>query len=284
MEIIKSLAEINFETIFLAFNTAFKDYEMQVNNEELQTLLQRRGFVPELSFAAFRNDKIISFTFNGIGTFNGVKTAYDTGTGTIKEFRGKGLASKIFQHSIPFLKRTGISQYLLEVLQHNPKAVSVYQKQGFQVSREFNYYVEKMENIKIRAKTPNPEFQIKSIDLATAQSKTDFFDFYPSWQNSFESIFRKPWNFIVLGAFKKEKLLGYCILEPDSGDITQIAVDKSFRRKGIATLLLSEMVKLNRFHSIKIINTEIDCESINGFLQYHSIPLRGKQFEMIKIL
>lgn len=282
MEIIKSLKGIDFDLIFDSFNKAFKDYEMQVNKSELQTMLQRRGFIPELSFAAFKKDKIISFTFNGIGTFNGKKTAYDTGTGTIEEFRGQGLASRIFQYSIPFLKEAGISQYLLEVLQHNSKAVSVYQKLGFQVNREFNYFVEKMENIKIQSKTPKTEFKIKSIDLATAQSSLDFFDFNPSWQNSFESIFRNPGNFIVLGAFKEEKMLGYCFLEPNSGDITQIAVDKNFRRNGIGTLLLNEIVKQNRHHSIKFINTDVDCEAVNRFLQYHSIPLRGKQFEMIK--
>lgn len=281
---IKSLKGINFESIFQAFTTAFNDYEMQVNKAQLQTMLQRRGFVPELSFAVFENDKIISFTFNGIGTFKGLKTAYDTGTGTIKEFRGKGLASKIFQHSIPFLKVTGIPQYLLEVLQHNVKAVSVYKNIGFRVSREFNYFSQKCEDLKLPANSTSQDFRVKTVDLTEIKMLSDFMDFNPSWQNSFESIFRKPEDFIVLGIVNNQKILGYCIFDPISGDVTQIAVHKKYRRNGIGTLLINEMEKLNRHHSIKIINTEIDCESINGFLQYHSISLRGKQFEMIKIL
>ena len=109
---------------------------------------------------------MVSFTLNGIGSFGGIKTAYDTGTGTIENFRGQGLATKIFQHSVPSLKEAGISQYLLEVLQHNLKAVSVYKKQGFLVSREFNYFVEKMENVKIQSKTIIHKIHIKRINLA----------------------------------------------------------------------------------------------------------------------
>ncbi len=94
-------------------------------------MLSRRGFVPSLSFGIFEGDKLISFTLNGIGQFNGEKTAYDTGTGTIKEYRGRGLASKIFTDSLPFLKQAGVSQYLLEVLQHNTNAVGVISKTRF---------------------------------------------------------------------------------------------------------------------------------------------------------
>lgn len=282
MTTIKSLKGISSEKKFQAFSEAFKDYEMQLNQQELLTMLTRRGFVPELSFAAFENNKIISFTFNGVGFFNGIKTAYDTGTGTIKEFRGKGFATKIFQHSIPFLKESGVTQYLLEVLQHNSKAISVYEKQGFKVAREFNYFTQKTEGIKIYSKTTNPEFRLQTIDFSDVEKRTFFFDFNPSWQNSFESISRKPEDFIFLGVLKKQELLGYCILEPNSGDITQIAVHKKHRRKGIGTLLLKEILKLNRHHSLKVINSEINCESMNGFLNANSISLRGTQFEMIK--
>ena len=284
METIKSLRGISFDHLFEAFQEAFKDYEMQLNKVQLQTMLRRRGFVPELSFGACINKKIVSFTFNGIGTFNGLKTAYDTGTGTLKDYRGQGLASQIFKHSIPFLQDAGIEQYLLEVLQHNTKAVSIYTKQGFAVSREFNYFMQNNDTIQFYAKSADDNIYIKPIDLAQAEQSTHCWDFEPAWQNSFESIQRKPEDFKVLGAFKGKKLVGYAILEPNSGDVTQIAVDKSHRRKGIGTLLLKETLKFNRHDSVKIINTETSCESITGFLLANHIPVKGKQFEMIKKL
>jgi hypothetical protein len=100
---IKSLKGIHFDRIFKAFNAAFQDYEIQLDKAELQSMLERRGFVSDLSFAVFNDDEIVAFTLNGIGTFNSMETAYDTGTGTgtIEEFRGQGLASQIFEYSIP---------------------------------------------------------------------------------------------------------------------------------------------------------------------------------------
>ena len=94
---IKSLSNISFDELFGAFEQAFADYEIQLNKAELMTMLKRRGFNPELSFAVFDGDKIVSFTCNGIGDFNGTPTAYDTGTGTLKDYRGRGLATRIFE-------------------------------------------------------------------------------------------------------------------------------------------------------------------------------------------
>jgi len=278
---IKSLKNVSFDVIFEGFSQAFAKYDMQLNKEELLIMINRRGFVAELSFGAFVNDKMVSFTFNGIGSFNGLKTAYDTGTGTIEEYRGQGLASKIFAYSVPFLKKQGITQYLLEVLQHNTKAVSVYSKAGFKVSREFNYFVEEQKNIKFYSKAVSNAYSIKQTEL-NQKLMTEFFDFNPSWQNSFDAILRKPDDFKVIGAFKEQELIGYCVFEPNSGDVTQIAVNKEHRRKGIGTNLLKEAIKLNLHDSVKLINSEIDCESINEFLKSNSMLQKGKQFEMIK--
>ncbi|MCD4677758.1 MAG: GNAT family N-acetyltransferase [Desulfobacula sp.] len=284
MKTIKSLEKISFNSLFIAFNEAFTDYEIQLNKDELRTMLDRRGYVSKLSFGAFEDEKIIAFTLNGIGLFNGVKTAYDAGTGTIKEFRGQGMASKIFKYSLPFLKEAGVSQYLLEVLQHNTKAVSVYKKLGFKITREFNYFKQNNKNISLNSSGIHPEYNLQKTDLSLNKLMIEFWDFIPSWQNSFETIFRKIDDFKIIGAYKGLELIGYCIIEPGSGDITQIAVDKEYRRKGIASVLLKEALKFNQYSSIKVVNTELDCRPITEFLRKNAIPLKGRQFEMIKQL
>ena len=284
MESIKSLDSLSFESLFTAFNKAFSDYEIQVNREELSVMLSRRGFVPALSFGLFEDDNLIAFTLNGIGEFNGEKTAYDTGTGTLKEYRGKGLASKIFTDSLPFLKKAGVTQYLLEVLQHNTSAVSVYKKLGFTVSREFNYFTQLGSSVNVPLKKQPLAYSIGELSLERRSEFVSFCDFVPSWQNGFEAILRRKEDFKIFGAFKGTEVVGYCIFEPTSGDVTQIAVDRKHRRQGIASALLSEALKYNRHDSVKVINTEISCESITAFLNSCGIPLKGMQFEMIKKL
>ncbi len=282
---IKSLANISFDILFTTFEQTFAEYEVQQDKVQLQRMLERRGFNPKLSFAAFESDRIVAFTFNGIGIYYGVQTAYDTGTGTLKEYRGKGLATRIFEYSIPYLKEAGIQQYLLEVLQHNTKAVSVYRNIGFEVIREFNYFVEDKEKVSTCLQMQNSvsPYIIKEINVAD-YSVSDFWDFRPSWQNSFEAINRVPEGFITLGIFAEDSLMGYCIFEPESGDITQIAVDKGYRRKGIGTVLFEEIIRLINSTQIKIINTELSCDAITHFLAAKKIVAKGKQFEMIKML
>lgn len=281
---IKPLGKTDFDTIYEAFNLAFADYESQLNKTQLKCMLNRRGFNPDLSFAVFDKNDIVAFTLNGIGNFNGVPTAYDTGTGTLKDYRGKGLATKIFEYSVPYLKAMNIKQYLLEVLQYNTKAISVYRNLGFEITREFNYFIKKNEEINIKIENSDSLCLIKQISINEIGLITDFWDFYPSWQNSFEAIKRQTEHFMFFGAFIRKKLVGYCVFEPASGDIAQIAVDRQNRRKGIGTSLFLEAIKFNVNYTVKIVNADISCNSITDFLKAKDICIKGKQFEMIKNL
>jgi ribosomal protein S18 acetylase RimI-like enzyme len=282
MKTIQSLATIGPDELFAVFNKAFKDYDIQISKTELEVMISRRGYVPELSFGAFENGQLVSFTLNGIGTFNGIKTAYDTGTGTVEASRGKGLASRIFQHSLPKLKNAGIRQYLLEVLQHNASAVSVYLKQGFRVSRELSYFREKAVNVRTNSGKLPKGYRIRPIDLELKGQMSSFHDFQPSWQNSFESVERRLTDFLMWGIFAKKELAGYCIFEPHSGDITQIAVAQAHRKRGLATCLLREAAKTNRHHNLKLINTDIRCQAITLWAASIGLTWQGRQFEMIR--
>lgn len=279
---IKSLKNLSIEQLYVAFKDAFADYEMQLNMNQLEKMLQRRGFNSELSFGAFDEDKLVAFTFNGIGKYMGSPTAYDTGTGTIKEYRGKGLAKQIFFYSIPFLKQAGVQQYLLEVLQHNESAYGLYKKIGFQVIREFDYYVSTKESVVFPHFSLNEKYAVKKDIHYQDISKNDFWDFSPSWQNNFEAISRQEDSFESLGIYLKNQLIAYSIFEPSKGDITQLAVHKDFRRLGLATNLFK--FTLNRIITpeFQIINTDSQCVSMQAFLKSFQIQLSGKQFEMMK--
>ncbi len=80
-------------------------------------------------------------------------------------------------------------------------------------------------------------------------------------------------------------MVGYIVFEPAAGDITGIAVSPYLRRRGIGSVLLAEMLRLNRAQGVKCINTERGRDaSIAGFLAAKNIPLAGMQFEMVKKL
>lgn len=277
---IRSLADVGPDAIYEAFNSAFSEYEVQINREELERMFLRRGFDPELSFAAFDRGRIVSMTCNGIGEFDSVSTAYDTGTGTLAAYREQRLAARVFEYSIPRLQEAGIARYFLEVLQHNTPAVSVYRRMGFEISREFEYFRTKMAAIRPGTSSPCDIRTVDPEDVIPAAQ--DFWDFRPSWQNSFESIRRAPDHFICVGAYDGGRLAGYAIFEPAAGDVTQIAVDKDMRRRGIGSALFQTILDRNLHDSVKILNTEIGPPAIAAFLRAKGIEPTGRQFEMIK--
>lgn len=279
----KNLESCDFETLFRGFERAFEDYEIHFDKPEVQSMLCRRGYNPQLSFAAFDNGEIVAFTLNGTGLFNGVFTAYDTGTGTVREYRGQGLAGRIFTHSIPFLRQAGVRQYLLEVLQSNQKAISVYRKMNFEVAREFDCYRQSIENInkQLSVRTSMADCTVCKVNVDSIRRMQVYCDFYPSWQNNVESIERGKDNLTCLGAFIDGEPAGYCVFDKISGDLTQIAVKNEYRRKGIASGLLREA--LGRMHTdfIKVLNVSPDNLTLSAFLTAMGVSPASKQFEMI---
>lgn len=278
---IRSLENIGFDTLFDAFSKAFADYEIHFDKSEVHSMLTRRGYVPELSFGAFDNGNIVSFTLNGIGLFNDIPTAYDTGTGTVKEYRGCGIAGEIFKYSLPYLKEAGIRQYLLEVLQNNHKAIAIYRKMQFDTTREFDCFRQSIsEIVNLNAVKSSSSLRIEPIDIKVIRDTQSFCDFYPSWQNSIESIERGVSGLTCIGAFDLEELVGFSVFDSNSGDLAQIAVKHSCRRHGVASRLLSEVIKQVSTDFIKIINVPSDNLSLPSFLKSKNIPLVNKQFEM----
>jgi len=278
-----SLKDLSNDQLFVSFREAFADYEIQLNSDELFRMLKRRGFQSELSFGAFYEDRLISFTFNGIGVFNGQRTAYDTGTGTIPDYQGQGLAGEVFRHTEKELKAAGVEQYLLEVLQHNSTAVRLYKKLGFEISRSFNYFHQEAGGIQINAKQMEASAALRSIPLDSLENN-DFGDFHTSWQNSVSAIRRSPEDFRTLGFFDQERMLGSLVMDPQTGDITQIQVDPEHRRKGIGTALIHRALQVNEHKEIKLLNADTRDTGLTKFLEVLNIPLQGKQYEMIKLL
>lgn len=277
---IRSLEGLAESDLYAAWSEAFAEYDRSWTPQELNRMLHRRAYVPELSFGAFEQDRLVSFTLNGIGTYNGLETAYDTGTATVKDFRGQGLARRIFEVSLPALRTQGVRQYILEVLCHNTRAVELYKAQGFQVLRQLNYFVEQARTIRADHRSLPQGVEIRRLDSLKPELMKPMFDFSPSWQNSFDAIGRKEDDFVMLGAFAGDRLCGYGLIEPFTGDVPQLAVSRDFRRKGIATALLNELNRFNEHEVLRILNTQAPCESIDAFLRSFGISPKGQQFEM----
>jgi ribosomal protein S18 acetylase RimI-like enzyme len=280
---IKTLSRISIQQIHNAFSKAFADYvePFDLTCEQLNHMIERRGYNPDLSFGAFNEDELVGFTLNGIGEWNGELTAYDTGTGIIKEYRKQGIATRMFNESLPVLRENKITQYLLEVIKANTGAYELYKKAGFKVTREFDYYISTKDKIEINQNKLNKEFRIQEIKYPDWEELKTFWDFEPSWQNSIDSVKRKMEYFKVIGIFDKSTLAGYGIIEKHTGDIPQLSVAQQYRRKGCGTVLFKHLLDLTYGDKIKIINTDATYEPFKKFVQGINLSPGIGQYEMI---
>lgn len=282
---IRSLASVPFDQVADAFLVAFADYELTLDKDTLAAMLKRRGANLALSFAAWAQGRIVSFIINGIGRYNGRATAYDTGTGTVKEFRGLGLTDRIFNYSVDYLVKAGVEAYLLEVLTHNLPAVKIYTRQGFGIVRELDCYTADNGLIDgILQKKVNKTVKIGKVPVETIERYAAFMDFRPSWQNTLDSIKRNPEAFVCLMAYDGTEPVGWGVSETAYGDISLMAVDIRHRRRGIGARLLLELVRANRIERAKALNVDDGCAAMKAFLTQSGFALSCRQYEMCRSL
>ena len=269
--------------IWQAFNDAFSNYEVpiQMPYEKFQRMGNRRGLNLDISLGAYEGKKLVGFVGNAAGDWNGKKTIYDCFTGIINNYKGKGLGKALLENSIIRSKELGFEQYLLEVITTNEKAYKLYASKGFKIVREFDVYSSKCENIRFSSDNLMDN-DIKIIQTPDWNHFKEMWEFHPSWQNSVDSVNRAKDTFEIVAAYRQSDCLGYLILDTETGDIPQLAIEKDYRRKGIASALLKKVAE-NRKQGFKLslLNINSDYIPFSCFLKKHKIPVIVKQYEML---
>src|SRR5262249_47935471 len=148
-----------------------------------------------------------------------------------------GIAKRLFEFSLPKLKELQAKQYILEVIENNLSAIKAYSNLGFRETRKYQSY--KLEGKTNRTnRTDICDVQYRDVLNADWELYKTFWDFQPSWQNSINSINRSLIKRVIVGAYLEDRCFGYGIVFPSTGDIPQIAVDKSYRKKGIGSEII----------------------------------------------
>src|SRR6185369_9341639 len=182
------LTAADFSTLYACFLDAFSDYQvnMQMSEQQFAQRLTRDGVQLEISTGAFDDDRMIGFYINAVDDWQGKRTAYDAGTGIVPDYRGRGVAQELFAFTVSKLKERGVSQYLLEVLSSNERAVALYRKLRFVEVRKLA--VLRSERIV----EPIDDFELRRVDSPDWKLFQSFWDGYPSWQNSLAAVERIP--------------------------------------------------------------------------------------------
>jgi len=266
----RNLENISFEDLANAHNLVFSDYVVPKHTtaEEIEAYFKVTGVNHSQSFGAFYEDKLIGLLANSVDTFRGKTVAYDAMTGIAREHRGKGLFSKLFEHTKISLKNNNITHYYLEVITTNEKAYTIYKHKGGNVDREFSFLTGRM----------NKDFyknaEIKISPLSTFPKK-EFSNYEPSFGNRIVSLHRDIESYQV--AYIESKNKNVSVIFSNQGRIPQIKFDGP----DDIDLLHAVFSYLSRnFENLKISNIPVDESELIKELLNIGFSILVNQYEM----
>lgn len=274
----KTLANITTDELLSVFNHSFSDYVIpfHLTKEVLVSKIAAEKLDMNLSAGAYEEGKLVGFILQSEKVENGEKMIYNGGTGVVPESRGKGLVRKMYDFLIPILQERNVNTLLLEVIEGNNKAIRAYENLGFTIARRLLCFRGSIQQGK-----ENAEVAISELKDYPWEVLCSFWDIAPSWQGSAFVLDPMPENYITLGAYDGEKLVGYIIYGPVAKKVYQFAVDKNYRNRGIGTKLFNAIREKNDGQAIAINNVDDSSVSTSKFLR-EKIGLDNwlTQFEM----
>ena len=273
MDGIHSLEKTSLTEVHAAFVDAFSEYEVPIDMPEaaLREMLETRSYRPEYSYGYFVEGKLASFILVGIRTRKGILTAYDSGTGTIKEFQGKGLGSRLLEDVIGRLGARGVKRFLLEVLEHNEAAQSLYRRYGFEVTRKLNCY--KREGVPEGGDAaaegrPGPESLADDAESIT---------FAPTWQNEYASYVNASERYDFIADAAEARNFG--IVHKRNGSILQLGLSADSIGSEKEKRLFALLEARGEGKGLKYLNVE-DGAAIEAVLARNGFGIYISQYEM----
>ena len=271
-----------FAAIHSTFLEGFADYiiKFELTERQFQNHIILNGVDLNRSAGCFDADRPVGVSLNGFGNWEGRATVYDAGTTVIPEYRRRGASRSMFDWMIPMFSAEGYKQFLLEVITHNDPAVRLYEQLGFRRTREL-LLLEAEPTVSLDRPSP-ADIEIREIHRHEDIPFAIFWDGKPSWQNSLDAIERSIKMKRLLGAFVGNECVGYIIFS--AGRLSQLAVHRDHRRKGIASRLLLEMQRDASGQKLHVINLDEAMTESVVFFQNRGFKKVLAQFEMLKDL
>lgn len=278
---ITTLEGIPLSEITECFNEAFSDYFIKFNVTELY--LQQRwkgaGVDFSLSTGVLDNEKLVGFIVNGVRDCNGLKTAFNTGTGVIPSHRGNGLTEKMYQFLLPRFNENGIQSLSLEVIQENAKAIHLYEKVGLKIKRGLNCY---SGEIKVEKPNSTQDLVFKRLELPQWDMFKSLYDFEPAWDNINISIKTCEELFSFYGVEKNSRVIAFAIVKDENLNLSQFGVHPDFRNQGVGKFLFYHLSAL--YPSLKIINVDASAKGAIKFIERVGLKNTINQYEMVSYL
>lgn len=278
---IRTLESIPDTDVHDAFVRAFSDYEVNIDLplERFREMARTRDFDYSRSLGWFDGDALAGFIVLGVRDEGGAKRAYDGGTGTVPDFRRRGIGAALLSELVERLRREGFHSFVLEVLEHNGGAIDLYRKAGFRTTRRLLCFERAAGGI--GADSDRRGLRAEELTSADffALDHSAFLSSPPSWQNELRSI-RNNGNHRFAVLRDGPELLGYGAVHAGRGDIPQIALKPEARDAGTVAVLAAFLGGLTEADRLQHLNVP-EGDWLGSALAEAGFSNSVNQYEMI---
>lgn len=268
---VSNLSKVSFEELVDCFLLAFANYyvKMPSDPEYYRNRWKAAKVNYELSYGMFSGGRLVGFIIHAVDTRFGIKTAFNTGTGVIPEFRGRGVTKSIYEKALKDLRNKGIEKCALEVIQENEKAIRAYEGVGFETCRAYHCFSGSIQNLPDREDVQLKKLDKNDFDWTSAPDQKSY-----SWDFQKETIMHREYEFYQV--IHNSEPESYFIFNEENKYLAQFDLltpdKKAWGRLFRGIQQVSE--------EVRIVNVDNRREDKLNAINKVKIPITVKQFEM----
>ncbi|MEM9919514.1 MAG: GNAT family N-acetyltransferase [Bacteroidota bacterium] len=172
----------------------------------------------DLSFGMFDKEQLVGFIINGLDKYKGYLTAFNTGTGVLPEYRGKGVVYQLYEAAMPRFLKVGVEKCVLEVISINDRAVHVYKKIGFRKTRDYHCFKGVIEDL------PEDGLDMKNLSFEKVNWSVLPLQEYICWDNQPKALEIGQDSFVFFEVHFEGRKLGFFAVNPNGGYLPQFEI------------------------------------------------------------
>ncbi len=266
---IRNLQGIQIETIVSCLLESFSDYFVKMPSEVTywETRFKGAGVDWESSFGMFDNDKLVAFIIHGIDVHQEKLSAFNTGTGVLPEYRSQKAVDQLYDFARSHFKQSRVERCMLEVIQENFRAIRVYERIGFSITRSLKCF-------QGRIKIEKQKFRLEKIPFEEVPVQHSLDKALYSWENSPATIKRSGaiyQTFLVRDYQDLEA--GYFVINPEVGYVPKIEYTQG--RAGVVFHALAEISA-----DVRLNNIDESRKDLIANLLHYGLVNTVNQYEM----
>ncbi|PUZ24389.1 Ribosomal protein S18 acetylase RimI [Chitinophaga costaii] len=213
---IRTLAHLPLSVLVDCFVQSFEGYSVKVSNSVEYYAARWKAAMVRLdcSYGMFDGELLVGFVLHAIDTRQGVRMAFNDGTGVLPAYRGRRIVQALYAQAIPALKAMGIALLSLEVIQQNEVALKAYTRVGFRIVKEYFCFKG------VLLARPDAAMRLEATTFHRMEWNTLPAQAWQAWEHQPESL--EGGNFQYYYVWRKEERVGYFVVQPEYNYVAQV--------------------------------------------------------------